>query len=68
MERIFEVSDKQKFRPVPLHRRGTRDESGALYEAEKAKKCCREKGHVLAVRDARIICLECPAIWKDEGF
>lgn len=31
-------------------------------------ECSFKTGHVLQLRGGRIICLNCPAEWKDEGF
>lgn len=68
MERIFEIIDKQKFRPLPLMTRGNSDKTYTLYDDEKVRKCSREKGHVLTISHGEVVCTECPAQWKDEGF
>jgi hypothetical protein len=52
-----------KFRRIPL--------APALdTQRDRVEECDLTKGHILQFkpREGKIVCLNCPAEWKDEGF
>ena len=44
----------------------THGDYGDPWEARE-KRCERQRGHVLAFRKGKIVCLECTAEWVDHG-
>lgn len=56
------------YRRLPALTRGFWEAEHIDYPADRQDRCNQLTGHILVVRDNRIVCVECGADWKDEGF
>jgi hypothetical protein len=65
------VPDTARFRPMPKLSQSLRVEALSLfgnYDGDRIQRCAESTGHVLRVREKKVFCERCPAVWRDEGF
>jgi hypothetical protein len=56
------------YRKLPALSGGDSHKTRELYPAAKEGRCARLTGHSLIIKGDEIVCIDCGATWRDEGF